>query len=154
MNRGDELTWTMLSAIRKIFVPRPDRSQISYILPYETFKVQHNTCLDGVQIFIRVTNRDWFYFFLKSLNLLTKNKLHCWNDIMMTSSNGNIFRVNGPLPVTGRFPLQRPGSFYVSFDLRLNKRLSKQSRRRWFETSSLSPLRQCIVEERYFGNPA
>ena len=42
-------------------------------------------------------------------------------------------------PVTGGFPSQRPvtQSFDVFFDQRLNKRLSKQSRRSWFET----PLR-------------
>ena len=41
-------------------------------------------------------------------------------------------------PVTDGFPSQRPvtRSFDVFFDLRLNKRLSKQSRRRWFETPS------------------
>ena len=35
----------------------------------------------------------------------------------------------GRSPVTGEFPAQRPvtRSFYVFFDLRLNKRLSKQS---------------------------
>ena len=48
----------------------------------------------------------------------------------MTSSNGNISRVTGPLcgnsPVTGEFSAQRPVSriFDVFFDLRLNKRLS------------------------------
>ena len=53
-------------------------------------------------------------------------------DCMMTSSNGNIFRVTGPLcgefTGPGEFPAQRPvtRSFDVSFDLRLNKRLSKQ----------------------------
>ena len=53
--------------------------------------------------------------------------------IMMTSSNGNLFRVIGDLygEVTGPgdFPAQRPvtRSFDVFFDLRLNKRLSKQS---------------------------
>ena len=38
-------------------------------------------------------------------------------------------------PVTGEFPSQRPvtQSFNVFFDPRLNKRLSKPSRRRWFE---------------------
>ena len=43
-------------------------------------------------------------------------------------------------PVTGEFPSQRPmtRSFDVFFDLRLNKRLSKHSRRRWFETPSRS----------------
>ena len=39
-------------------------------------------------------------------------------------------------PVTGEFPSQKPvtQSVDIFFDLRLNKRLSKQSRRRWFET--------------------
>ena len=51
---------------------------------------------------------------------------------MMTSANGNIFRVTGPLcgEFTGpdEFPTQRPvtRSFDVFFDLRLNERLSKQ----------------------------
>ena len=51
---------------------------------------------------------------------------------MMTSSNGNIFRVTGPLceefTGPGEFPTQRPvmRSFAVFFDLSLNKRLSKQ----------------------------
>ena len=52
---------------------------------------------------------------------------------MMTSSNGNIFRVTGHLcgEITGprRIPAQRPltRSFDVFFDLRLKKRLCKQS---------------------------
>ena len=65
-------------------------------------------------------------------------------DIMMMSSNGNIFRVTGPLcgnsPVTGEFPTQRPvtRSFDIFFDLPLNKRLSKQLWDWWFETSLCS----------------
>ena len=56
---------------------------------------------------------------------------------MMTSSNGNIFRVTGPLggnsPITRELPPQKPvtQSFDVFFDIRLNKRLSKQSRGWW-----------------------
>ena len=52
---------------------------------------------------------------------------------MMTSSNGSIFRVTGHLCGEfigpGEFPTQRPvtPSFDVFFDLRLNKRLSKNS---------------------------
>ena len=40
----------------------------------------------------------------------------------------------------GEFPSQRPvtRNFDVLFDLRLNKRVSKQSRRRWFDTPSRS----------------
>ena len=43
-------------------------------------------------------------------------------------------------PVPGEFPTQRPVTqrFDVFFDLRLNKRLSKQSRGWWFETLSRS----------------
>ena len=60
----------------------------------------------------------------------------------MTSSNRNIFRVTGPLcgEFTGHrwIPPRRPvtRSFDVFFDLRLNKRLSKQSWGWWFETQS------------------
>ena len=70
--------------------------------------------------------------------------------VMMTSSNGKIFRVSGPLcrnsPFTGEFPSQRPvtQNFDVS-DLRLNKRLSKQPRSLWFETRSRSIWRHCYV---------
>ena len=52
----------------------------------------------------------------------------------------------GNSPVTGEFPHKRPviRSFDVFFDLGLNKRLVKQSRRRWFETPSGS-LMGCPV---------
>ena len=68
--------------------------------------------------------------------------VHLWN--MMTSSNGNIFRVTGPLcgkfTGPGEFPTQRPvtRSFDVFFDLGLNKRLNKHSWGWWFETLSWS----------------
>ena len=67
----------------------------------------------------------------------------------MTSSSGNIFRVTGPLcgefTGPGEFPTQRPvtWSFDVFFDLRLNKRLTKQPWGWWFETTSWSLWRQC-----------
>ena len=57
---------------------------------------------------------------------------HEWFD-KMTSSNGNVFRVTGHLcgefTGPGEFPTQRPvtRSFGVFFELRLNKRLNKQS---------------------------
>ena len=70
------------------------------------------------------------------------------HNCMMTSSNGNIFCVTGPLcgefTGPGEFPAQRPvtRSFDVFFDLRLNKRLSKQPWSWWFETPSWSLWRQ------------
>ena len=68
---------------------------------------------------------------------------------MMTSSNGNIFRVTGPLwgDSTGdrwiSLTKAVTPSFQIFFDLCMNKRLSKQSRRRWFETPSCSLWRDC-----------
>ena len=68
---------------------------------------------------------------------------------MMTSSNGKfsvlLVICAGNSPVNGEFPSQRPvtRSFDVFFDLRLNKRLSKQSRDWWFETPSCSLWRHC-----------
>ena len=75
--------------------------------------------------------------------------MYCITHFMMTSSNGNIFRVTGPLcgefTGPGEFPPQRPvtRSFDVFFDLRLNKRLSKQPWGWWFETHPWTLWRHC-----------
>ena len=63
--------------------------------------------------------------------------------LMKTSSNGNIFRATGPL--CGEFTGPVTWSFGVFFDLRLNKRLSKQPWGLWFETPPWSLWRQCDV---------
>ena len=75
----------------------------------------------------------------KISKMIITTKLH----IMMTSSNGNIFTAlvalcAGNSPVISEFPAHRPvtRSFDVFLDLRLNKRLSKQSWDWWFETPS------------------
>ena len=51
----------------------------------------------------------------------------------------------GNSPVSGEFPTQRPvtQSFDFFFDLRLNKRLSKQSWGWWYETPPCSLWRHC-----------
>ena len=72
-----------------------------------------------------------------------------YDAVMMTSSNGNIFRVTGHLcgefTGHGEFPAQRPvmRGFDDLFDLRANIRLSKQSWGWWFETPWRSLCRQC-----------
>ena len=69
--------------------------------------------------------------------------------IMMTSSNGNIFRVTGPLcgELTSdrRIPRTKASDaeLWCSCDLHLNKRLGKQSWGWWFETPSRSFWRHC-----------
>ena len=54
----------------------------------------------------------------------------------------------GNSPVTGEFPIQRPvmRGFDVSFDLRWNKRLSKQPWGWWFDTPSCSLWRHSNAE--------
>ena len=80
--------------------------------------------------------------------ILAEISIHGTVYIMMTSSNGNIFRVTGHL--NGEFPAQRPvtRSFDVFFDLRPNKQLSKQWWGWWFETPSWSLWRHRNVQRR------
>ena len=88
-------------------------------------------------------NVTWYVHLKLYPIIIIRDNVRIWN-AMMTSSNGNIFRVTGPLcgefTGTGEFPTQRPvtRSFDVYFDLRLNKRLSKQLWGWWFETLSRS----------------
>ena len=69
--------------------------------------------------------------------------------VMITSSMETVSALlalcAGKLPVIGELPSQRPvmRSFDVFFDLRLNKRLSKQSWGWWFGTPSCSLWRHC-----------
>ena len=69
---------------------------------------------------------------------------------MMTSSNGDIFALlaicAGNSPVPGEFRTKAvTWSFDAFFDLRLNKRLSKQSWGWWFETQPCPLWRHCNV---------
>ena len=94
---------------------------------------------------------NWFYVSTSLDNGLLLPRQQTFTQIMMTSSNGNIFRVTGHL--CGEFtsdrwlPAQRPvtRTFDVFFDLRLNKRLSKRSWAWSFETPSCSLWRHCNV---------
>ena len=78
---------------------------------------------------------------------------------MMTSSNGNIFRVTGhscgEFTGPGEFTTQRPvtRSFDVFFDLRLNKQLNKQSWGWWFETLSRPLWRHRNVSKVFGPDP-
>ena len=74
------------------------------------------------------------------INLLSENILVMHDDVIKWQH----FRVGGPLcgESAGHrwYPPLRPltRGFVIFFDLRLSKRLSKQSRRRWFETPKRS----------------
>ena len=98
----------------------------------------------------------WSYSVVGSMLLKTQQKRGwcscktgaCWLGwgllllFMMTSSDENISALLalcvGNSPVSGEFRTQRPvtRSFDVFFDLRVNKRLSKQSWGWWFKTPS------------------
>ena len=79
-----------------------------------------------------------------SLDFNTWTTVRHWSKSMMTSSNGNIFRVTGPLwgKFTGRRVLPHTkasdAELWGFFNLRLNKRFSKRSWGWWFETQSRS----------------
>ena len=90
---------------------------------------------------------------MNRLQMGTSGRYSLWrvkiDFIMMTSSNGNIFRVTGPLcgDFTGHrwIPLTKAGDVELRcfFDLHLNKRLSKQSWGWWSETPPRSLWRHC-----------
>ena len=63
----------------------------------------------------------------------------------METFSASLALLEGNPPVTDGFPLQKQvtRNFDVYFDLCLNKRVDKQSRRRRFGTPSRSPIRQC-----------
>ena len=110
---------------------------------------------------------SWTHEFVPELTHLCQSDVMIWNHsnhkilphmvtirkklIMMTSSmeafSPLLAICAGNSPVTGEFPAQRPvtRSFDVFLDLRLNKRLSKQSKRRWLETPSRTLWHRCYA---------
>ena len=81
---------------------------------------------------------------LSPLYTVCSLKLPWWRNQMEIFS-ALLALCQGNSPVTGEFPSQRPvtRSSDIFFDLRLNKMLSTQSRRRWFETPSRPLWRHC-----------
>ena len=72
---------------------------------------------------------------------LVRYRINLWRLLLLSSCSANIAADAQPFSWWHHqiiFPSQRPvtQSFDVSFDLRLNKWLRKQSRHRWLETSS------------------
>ena len=70
-----------------------------------------------------------------------------WWRHQMGTFSASLALCDGNTPVTGEFPSQRSvtRSFDVFFELRLNRRLSKPSRRQWFQTPSRSLWSTCDV---------
>ena len=76
-----------------------------------------------------------------------ERSLSAWWRHQMETFSALLALCAGNSPVTGEFPAQRPvtRSFDDFFDLSLNRRLSKQPRRRWFETPYRPLWRHCNV---------
>ena len=81
---------------------------------------------------------------LSNMDMIAKSQQYSHDDVMETFS-AKLALCARNSPVTGEFPSQRPvtRNFDGFFDIRLNKRLSKQSWCWWFETSSCSLWRHC-----------
>ena len=90
-------------------------------------------------------------FSFKKMHLKMSGNL--WWRHQMETFSALLALFEGNLPVTGWFPSQSPvmRSVNVLFDLRLNKCLSKQSRRRWFKTQLRSLWRHCNGRKFYLG---
>ena len=115
----------------------------------------HNN--DGIGIFIVI--QIWIFANYDQFNvtiILNWPRFHLRvPDIQMNCSHDDVIkwiRVTGPLwggsTGHGRIPSQRSvtRSFDIVFDLRLNKRLNKQSKRWWVAPSSGSLWRHCNVK--------
>ena len=107
---------------------KPNASSLLYIsCIYQTILTENATC-----------------FHVLRLGNLQYRSTPWWRHQMETFS-ALLDLCAGNSPVTSEFPSQRPvtRSFDVSLICALNKRLSKQSRGWWFETTSRSSWRHC-----------
>ena len=98
--------------------------------------------------FSKPWNRKWLVpvaQMVKAIGMNPKVGGPTWWRNQMETFSALLDLCEGNPPVTGGFLHKRPvtRSFEVFLDLRLNKRLNKQSRGRWFETSSRSLWRHC-----------
>ena len=111
-----------------------------------------------------------FRFCVLQSPLLTQFYNFTWRRHPMEAFSASLAFCAGNSSITGEFPSQRPVTRSCDgfFDLRLSKRLNKQSKRRWFETSSRSiwphcnaiiksdttaVMRKCIAYHIYGLNP-
>ena len=90
----------------------------------------------------------------QSAGLILNYGFITWWRHQMEPFSASLALCAGNSPVSGEFPAQRPvtRSFDVFFDVRVNKRLSKQSWGWWFEMLSRSLWRHRTQEMRKYRN--
>ena len=91
---------------------------------------------------------------LYAILFLSQWLLHPWGHHQMETLAALLAFCAGSSTVTGEFPSLRPVTrgFHAFFDLRQNKRLSKQSRRWWIVTPPRSLWRRCNAVELHNTN--
>ena len=109
-------------------------------------------CKPGEQVLnnsLKYTLRHWYELILKTIVPEVSPATNPWRRYQVETFSALLVLCTGNSPVTREFPSQMPvsRSFDVFFDLRMNKQLSKQSRRRWFDTPSRWLWRHCNVDE-------
>ena len=100
------------------------RKKVTAVTHFKTWQRMNRTFVS----FIHYISNSWRFRLITHFQTIGKVLLHSWWRHQMETLSA--------LLVPGEFPAQRPvtRSFYVFFDLRLNKRLKKQSWGWWFET--------------------
>ena len=138
----------MLSFIPLVSFPYPSTKSYSKIISQTSFwehnAVEASDCFSVTLICIKIC----VYHNVMPTNnplLWLWSMFGTWWRHQMETFSALLAIYAGNSPVSGEFPAQRPVtlSFDIFFDLRLNKRLSKQSWGWWFETLSCPFWRQC-----------
>ena len=113
------------------------------------YPIQHTHDIDVLCFIVVISYVLWIY--VKHLRIcsmsasLVLGHSYAWWRHQMETFSALLVLGAGNSPVPGEFPAQRPvtRSFDVLFDLRPNRRLSKQWWGWWFETPSIPLWRHC-----------
>ena len=115
-----------------------------------TSKIDLRVCTK-IGMCVGVYEKWYEKWYLNDDTKLVRYRFHSWWCHQMETFSALLAICARNSPVTGEFPSQRPvtRSFDVFYDLRMNKRLSKQRWGWWFETPSRPLWRHCNDSRSY-----